>query len=111
MHSSKAPKTIKYLINLLFWLALSLGIILRFSYLDRKVFWHDEIYTQLRVSGYKNDDPATARNHQILSREELLEFQQVSDRRNMFDTLASLEEDVHVPFYYVLLRYWPAAIR
>lgn len=106
MHSSKATKTTKRLINLLFWLAISLGIILRFSYLDRKVFWHDEIYTQLRVSGYKNEDPANARLGQILSRRELLEFQQVSDRRNMFDTLASLEEDVHVPLYYVLLRYW-----
>ena len=100
------PKTIKHLINLLFRLSLILGIVLRFSYLDRKVFWHDEIYTQLRVSGYKNDDPATARDRQILSREQLLEFQQVSDRRNLSDTLASLEEDVHVPLYYVLLRYW-----
>lgn len=84
---------------------MSVGIVLRFSYLDSKVFWHDEIYTQLRVSGYKNADPFNARNHQILSKQELLKFQ-ISDRRNILDTLSSLKEDVHVPLYYVLLRYW-----
>ena len=102
----KTSKSTKYLINLLFWLALSVGIVLRFSYLESKVFWHDEIYTQLRVSGYKNADLFNARNDRIISRKELLEFQTVSDRRNVIDTLSSLEEDVHVPLYYVLLRYW-----
>lgn len=106
MKSLKASKTTKYLVNLLFWLSLSLGIVLRFSYLDTKVFWHDEIYTQLRVSGYKNTDPLNARNHQILSKQDLLKFQTLSDRRNVMDTLSSLKGNAHVPLYYVLLRYW-----
>ena len=97
-----------YLINLLFWLSLCSGIILRFSHLDSKVFWHDEVYTELRVSGYKNADPLNARQGKIISKSDLLEFQGITESKNVLDTMASLKEDVHVPLYYLLLRYWQA---
>jgi uncharacterized membrane protein len=32
------------------WLVL--GVFFRFVNLDRKIYWHDESYTSLRISGY-----------------------------------------------------------
>jgi uncharacterized membrane protein len=98
--------TTKRIINFLFWITIVSAIILRFSYLDTKVFWHDEIYTELRVSGYKNIDPMNARLGRILSKKELLFFQGVSEDKTINDTLSSLSEDVHTPLYFILLKFW-----
>ena len=102
----KVASSIRRAIGIIFWLAISSAIILRFSHLDSKVFWHDEVYTELRVSGYKNIDPKNARLGRVLTKEELLNFQRVSDKKDLGDTLSSLKEDVHMPLYYTLLKYW-----
>ena len=102
----RVPTSTRRLINIVFWLAISSAIILRFSHLDSKVFWHDEVYTELRISGYKNIDPHNARLGRVLTKEELLKFQGVSDQKNLRDTLSSLKEDAHTPLYYILLKYW-----
>jgi uncharacterized membrane protein len=94
------------IINFIFWISITSAIILRFSHLDTKVFWHDEIYTELRISGYKNIDPMNARSGKILSKKNLLVFQGVSDQKSLKDTLSSLSEDVHTPLYFILLKYW-----
>lgn len=102
----KVASSTRRLINIIFWLAIVSAIILRFSHLDSKVFWHDEVYTKLRVSGYKNIDPKNARLGKVLIKKDLLKFQGVSDRKGLKDTLSSLEEDAHTPLYYILLKYW-----
>ena len=35
-----------------FVVLLVLGIFFRFVNIDRKIYWHDEAYTSLRVAGY-----------------------------------------------------------
>ena len=34
------------------YIFLVVGVFFRFANLDAKVYWHDETYTSLRISGY-----------------------------------------------------------
>ena len=93
-------------ISFIFWLIISLSVIFRFSHLDSKVFWHDEIYTELRISGYKDIELKNARFGKVITKNELLKFQGVSDTKGIFDTLKSLSQDTQMPLYYIFLKYW-----
>ena len=64
------------------------------------------MYTELRVSGYKYIDSKNALLEQVLTKEELLNFQRVSDKKDLGDTLSSLKEDVHMPLNHTFLKYW-----
>ena len=37
-------------------IAITLGIGFRFFHLDKKVYWHDEVYTSLRAAGFNRTD-------------------------------------------------------
>lgn len=93
-------------LNFIFWLIITLAVIFRFGHLDNKVFWHDEIYTELRISGYKDAEPREARFGKIISKQEFLRFQGVSELKGIKDTLSSLSQDTQMPLYYILLKYW-----
>ncbi len=47
-HLQLAPNRLRFIIVML----LMVGIFFRFFNLDRKVYWHDETFTSLRISGY-----------------------------------------------------------
>ncbi len=47
-HLQLTPNRLRFLIVML----LMVGIFFRFFNLDRKVYWHDETFTSLRISGY-----------------------------------------------------------
>jgi uncharacterized membrane protein len=90
-------------------IVLTLGIFFRFVNLDQKPYWHDEIYTSLRVSG----DRAVEAVHDLYSDrvidvETVLKYQHPSLESNVIDTVKGLatEEPQHPPLYYVLARFW-----
>lgn len=90
-------------------IVLALGICLRFTNLDQKPYWHDEIYTSLRASGYTAKEATQALyNGQIIEVETMLTYQRPSSQRTAIDTLKGLatEEPHHPPLYYVMARFW-----
>ncbi|MDJ0575210.1 MAG: glycosyltransferase family 39 protein [Xenococcaceae cyanobacterium MO_234.B1] len=88
---------------------LLLGIYIRFNNLDTKIYWNDEVFTSLRISGYTETDITQKINTgQIISNKELFQYQYPNPNKSLKDTLNSLavEGAQHPPFYFVLLRFW-----
>ncbi|ACK69783.1 conserved hypothetical protein [Gloeothece citriformis PCC 7424] len=95
-----------------YWLLiiiLSLGIFLRFANLDKKVYWHDEVYTKLHLGGYFFGEWHSALfNGQIHRVEELQKYQILSPEKGLNHTLKTLAVDDphHPPLYYIIARFW-----
>jgi uncharacterized membrane protein len=86
-----------------------LGIFFRFANIDRKVYWHDEAFTSLRISGYeKSEMVRQIFNGQVISLEELNKYQHPNSEKGLFGTIKGLatEEPQHPPLYYVIVRFW-----
>ncbi|MFN6463264.1 MAG: glycosyltransferase family 39 protein [Nostoc sp. DedVER02] len=99
------PSWLRFLIITL----LISGIFFRFAYLDRKVYWHDEAYTSLRISGYtKTEFVQQVFNGRVFAVENIQKYQQPNSEKGLIDTVNSLamEDAQHPPLYYVILRLW-----
>jgi uncharacterized membrane protein len=95
--------------KLLVAIVLSLGIYFRFVNLDLKVYWVDETFTSLRISGYTMAEFAQKTlNGPVLTQEDLYRFQRPSSEKTIVDTVRALatEAPEHPPLYYILVRYW-----
>jgi uncharacterized membrane protein len=93
------------------WLAialLGLAIGFRFNYLGSKVYWHDEVFTSLRVAGYLGQQVSDqVFTGEIFSAAELLQFQQLPPDASLAKTWASLvNHPEHPPTYYLLAYGW-----
>lgn len=97
--------SLKFLIIVL----LVLGVFFRFVNLDRKVYWVDETYTSLRISGYRQGEVVQQifDGHEV-SIEDLQKYQRTNFEKNIIDTIKSLASDdpQHPPLYYVMVRLW-----
>ena len=86
-------------------IVLLLGILLRFSNLDRKVYWIDEVHTSLRASGYSRTEfVEQAPRDKIVGIEELQKFQQLTPDRNFIAAIKAISSSEHSPLYYGLTR-------
>jgi uncharacterized membrane protein len=87
---------------------LLLGLFFRFVNLDRKVWWHDEGLTSLRIAGYTNEEVAQeVFDGRVISVEDLQKYLYPNHEKNLIDTVKSLAvSDVHPPLYFVTLRFW-----
>jgi uncharacterized membrane protein len=107
---SKKPRTRAHNgLTLVLLLTLALGIFFRFAYLDRPVYWHDETFTSLRISGYNAIEVNQALfNGKVVGVEALQKYQQINPDKTAFDTVRSLaiDDSQHPPLYYVLVRQW-----
>ncbi|MBF2088114.1 MAG: glycosyltransferase family 39 protein [Synechococcales cyanobacterium K44_A2020_017] len=99
---------------------LVIGILFRFGNLGRKVYWIDETYTSLRISGYGEQELiAQTYTGEVITVADLQSFQKLSPDRTWTDTLQSLSESPqHPPLYFLLGRLWiqiwgasPATVR
>lgn len=86
-----------------------LGIGFRFVNLDRKGYWHDEVYTTIRAAGFTRYeiDQELFQNH-FVSAPALQKFQQLKSGSSSIDTINSLvtEDPQHPPLYFLLARFW-----
>ena len=97
-----------------FWQHLTIGlvaisIIFRFSNLDTKVYWSDETYTSLRLSGYTITEMVEGLNPKtLLIPQDILKYQQLNSDRSLADTIngLALEEAQLPPLYFSLVRFW-----
>lgn len=95
------------------WLLIFLAALLvaeiglRFTNLDRKVYWEDETITSLRCAGYTFEEMLRNKlDGRIIKLGDLQEYQQVkpgSTMADVFKTLA-IEDAQHLPAYYVVTR-------
>jgi uncharacterized membrane protein len=85
------------------------GVALRFTNLDTKVYWHDEVYTVFRAAGYTRMeiDQALFQNR-LLPAAELLKFEEIKPGSTPVDTVRSLavEDPQHPPLYFLATRFW-----
>jgi len=111
-NSSLPPTWLRFLIVVL----LVLGIFFRFFNLDKKVYWLDETYTSLRISGYTTSD-LSQHITQVFDghvfgvenfKNDLQEYQYINSKNGLIDTIKSLavEDPQHSPLYYIMARYW-----
>ncbi len=90
-------------------ITLLLGLFFRCFNIDRKVYWHDEVFTSLRISGYTvKDIKQQIFNGTILNREDLLKFHHPNLEKGLNESLNALaiDDPQHPPLYYIILRFW-----
>jgi uncharacterized membrane protein len=88
---------------------LVIGIFFRFVNIDKKVYWGDEVFTSLRISGYTVPEmDGQLRNGHLISIKDLEKYQYPNLEKTTIDTLKGLaiEESQVVPLYFVILRFW-----
>jgi uncharacterized membrane protein len=88
---------------------LILGIFFRCVNLERKVYWHDEAYTSLRISGYtKTEFVQQVFDGEVIDVESLQKYQYPNSQKTALDTIKSLalEDAQHPPLYFLMLRLW-----
>ncbi|WP_414517802.1 glycosyltransferase family 39 protein [Nostoc sp. PCC 9305] len=106
MHHLKfAPSWLRFLTIFL----LTMGILFRFSNLDGKVFWQDETYASLRISGYTiNEAKQQLFNNRVIGKESFAQFQGANPDKSLNDTIMSLakQDSQHPPLYYIIARLW-----
>ena len=92
-------------------LILGLGIVLRFTHLGQKVFWLDECFTALHLSGYSDDEVRQqAVNGTVIQNQDFLRFQRPghSDLSHTVQRIALTAPELP-PLYFTLAREWQLA--
>ncbi len=90
-------------------IAITLGIGFRFFNLDKKVYWHDEVYTSLRAAGFNRTDiDRELFINQIIPAHQLQKYQDIQSVSTFRGTLESLtiENPHHPPLYFLTARLW-----
>jgi uncharacterized membrane protein len=107
MKSHAANQTVS--LRILLTIVIILGIAFRFINLDRKVYWHDEVYTSMRAAGYTRGgiDQELFQN-KLVAAPSLQKFQEIKPGSTVADTIASLktEDPQHPPLYFLIARFW-----
>ena len=87
---------------------IAIGIFFRCYNIDKKVYWHDEVYTSIRVSGYNGTEIIKEIfTGQVIRPQDLLKYQKINSQKTWLDTFDKLiEHPEHPPLYYLLSRGW-----
>jgi uncharacterized membrane protein len=99
------PTWLRFLIIVL----LVLGVFFRFVNLDQKLYWNDEVYTSLRVSGYTEAEVIQqVLNGNEISVADLQKYQRPNPEKNVIDAIKGLaaEDSQHSPLYYAIVGSW-----
>jgi uncharacterized membrane protein len=85
---------------------LLISILFRFTNLDQKVYWVDEVHTSLRASGYtRNDFIEQIPKNQVIGIEDLQRFQCIRPNTGLPETIKALKSAEHSPLYYLMARF------
>ncbi|PIG91474.1 glycosyltransferase family 39 protein [Gloeocapsopsis sp. IPPAS B-1203] len=101
-----AYKTLPNYFKIFLISVLILGIFFRFSNLDKKVYWIDEVHTSVRVVGYrKTEFVDQVPSDRIINVRDLQVFQRLSPEKDWLDTINALAGNAeHTPAYYAIAR-------
>ncbi|MGK7940366.1 MAG: glycosyltransferase family 39 protein [Crocosphaera sp.] len=90
-------------------LIIVVGIAVRLLNLEQRVYWKDEVFTSLRVSGYTEEEVIEGLyNGSVLSLEDLQGYQQTYFFNNPIGTVYGLakEEAQLPPLYFLIVKFW-----
>ncbi|MFB2972217.1 glycosyltransferase family 39 protein [Aerosakkonema sp. BLCC-F183] len=96
-------------LRILIIILIILGIFFRFINIDKKIYWRDETYTSLRMSGYtKAELNRQVFNGKEIRIEDLTKFQHINSEKSPLDTIKGLAtEEPHLPpLYFLMARFW-----
>lgn len=96
-------------LRLLIVVVLVVGVFFRFFNLDGKIYWHDETFTSLRISGYTAGEVRQRIfTGSVITQENLAQYQGLNQEKGLSDTIKSLaiEDPQHPPLYYFIARFW-----
>lgn len=99
------PPKLRFLVIIV----LVVGVFFRFVNIDHKVYWFDETFTLLRISGYTESQVVSqVCNGQEIGVEDLQKYQRLTPEKSLVDTVKSLaiEDSQHPPIYYLIVRLW-----
>jgi uncharacterized membrane protein len=87
---------------------LLLGLFFRFVNLDKKVYWGDETFTSLMISGHTHSElKQDSFQGKVVNIKDLHnKYQKNHSGKKFSDTINALKKDVHPPLYYTLLYFW-----
>ncbi|PZU97654.1 MAG: hypothetical protein DCE90_06105 [Pseudanabaena sp.] len=105
---NKKPSVI--FLEVLLILIILLGILLRFTNLDKKVYWSDEVFTALRASGYSEVEAIQGiRSKPFVNSIDVQKYQyegeQSSTAQVVIESLAT-EDPQHPPLYFLMSKVW-----
>ncbi|MEM1252426.1 MAG: hypothetical protein AAGI69_08325 [Cyanobacteria bacterium P01_H01_bin.21] len=108
MVSSRSITAVKKRLQILLIVCLLVGIGLRCTNAAHKVYWHDEVYTTIRVLGHSSETiERTVLSQPVISASELQALQQFPEQRRWRDTWSALaRHPEHPPLFYLLERLW-----
>jgi len=87
--------------------AVIVGTAARIDGLNRNLFWEDEAFSMLRITGHVESDLYGLFDGKVHSPESMLAIERLAPGRGIGATLASLsEEPQRGPLYYALARAW-----
>ncbi len=93
---------------LIIGLLIATGITARFCNLGRMVYWHDEAYTSLWISGFHWSEVSNDLADREVTPRDILRYQRINPDRSVVDTVRALADydPHHPPLYYALVRIW-----
>jgi uncharacterized membrane protein len=87
--------------------AIAVGIVARVEGLDRKLFWQDEAFSMLRITGHVDADLYALFDGSVRGPESILAVERLAPKHGIGATLSSLsEEPQRGPLYYIAARAW-----
>ena len=94
--------------KILLLLVLLFGILFRCINIDKKIYWGDESFTSLRISGYtiSEIDKEFESGKTITVNDFILQYQKLNLEKDWINMVESLKEDTHPPVYYLMLRFF-----
>ncbi len=104
-HCQIHPNWLKFIIISV----LAIGIFFRFANLEQKIYWGDEAYTSLWISGHTSTELTSSLfTGEIIQVEDFQKYQGIVPGNNVIDTVNALAKDTPLmpPLYFALVRCW-----
>ncbi|MEH2455024.1 glycosyltransferase family 39 protein [Nostoc sp.] len=99
----------KYWLRFLIIILLVIGVFFRFVNIDKRIYWGDEVFSSLRISGYmQSETREQLSNGRLLTIKDLQKYQYPNPEKNAIDTIKGviLEDSQILPLYILLARFW-----
>ncbi|MEH2150729.1 glycosyltransferase family 39 protein [Nostoc sp.] len=88
---------------------LVMGVLFRVVNIDKKLYWGDEVFSSLRMSGYTQlEMKEQLNNGRLLTIEDLQKYQYPNSKKTAIDTINGIlvEDSQILPLYILLTRFW-----
>ena len=96
-------------LRILLVILLVMGVFFRFTNLDKKLYWNDEVATSIRISGYSfKEIQQSALQGNEMTVEDWQKYQYPNPEKGLTDLVKGLatEEPQLPPLYFALTRFW-----